>query len=132
MRPHDPLSPHRLKELLLVRDADWRAWPPRLPDQPIFYPVTTCAYAEKIARDWNSVTPAPDNLGFVTRFEITDDLAAKYPVQDVGGHDHQELWIPAEDLDALNAGILGTIDPVAAYRDKAPMDLAEAARLWGA
>ncbi|WP_208353618.1 hypothetical protein [Pseudaestuariivita rosea] len=28
--------PTGLKELELVRDAGWRAWPPRLADQPIF------------------------------------------------------------------------------------------------
>jgi hypothetical protein len=26
-------------ELDLVRRLNWRAWPPRLPEQPIFYPV---------------------------------------------------------------------------------------------
>ncbi|WP_216590442.1 hypothetical protein [Streptomyces brasiliscabiei] len=40
-------------ELGLVRDSGWRAWPPRLPEQPIFYPVLDEAYAVKIARDWN-------------------------------------------------------------------------------
>ena len=83
--------PAGLKELVLVRNTDWRAWPPRLPDQPIFYPVITQNYAEKIARDWNSVRPAPDNLGFVTRFEISPEMAAKYPVQQAGGRAHEEL-----------------------------------------
>jgi len=36
---------------------DWskpavRALPPRLPEQPLFYPVLTEEYAVKIARDW--------------------------------------------------------------------------------
>ena len=27
------------QELALVESSGWRAWPPRLADQPIFYPV---------------------------------------------------------------------------------------------
>lgn len=54
-------------ELALIEAANWRAFPPRLPDQPIFYPVLTEAYARKIARDWN--VPASGS-GFVTRFSV--------------------------------------------------------------
>jgi len=113
------------KALILVKESGWRAWPPRLVDQPIFYPVTTFAYAEKIARDWNSVLPAPDNLGFVTEFDISDVMAAKYPVQVAGGQDHSELWVPAEELEVINQGIVGVIRPVAAYRpgEKVALDL---------
>jgi hypothetical protein len=44
-----------------------RAFPPRLPEQPVFYPVLSEQYAVKIARDWN--VPASGS-GFVTRFEV--------------------------------------------------------------
>jgi hypothetical protein len=27
------------RELALIRESGWRAFPPRLPEQPIFYPV---------------------------------------------------------------------------------------------
>ncbi|MDU8926691.1 ADP-ribosylation/crystallin J1 [Alisedimentitalea sp. MJ-SS2] len=122
--------PTGLKELLLVRDSGWKEWPPRLPDQPIFYPVTTFDYAEKIARDWNSVTPVPDNLGFVTRWEMSDDIIEAYPLQLAGGRDHEELWVPAEDMEVFNERIVGEIEVIAAYRDKAPIDLNEAQPLW--
>ncbi|MGR3635220.1 MAG: ADP-ribosylation/crystallin J1 [Shimia sp.] len=110
------------KELDLVAESGWTAWPPRLPDQPIFYPVTTFTYAEKIAWDWNSVLPAPDNLGFVTKFEISEETAARYPVELAGGKAHAELWVPAEELDAFNAGIIGKIEVVARYKDGALID----------
>jgi hypothetical protein len=115
--------PTGLKELRLVRDLGWMSWPPRLPDQPIFYPVTTFAYAEKIARDWNSKGAAPDNLGFVTEFIITDAMAARYPVQLAGGRDHAELWVPSAALDAFNQAIIGAIAVVAAYVDGRPVSL---------
>jgi hypothetical protein len=104
-------------ELDLVRNSGWRAWPPRLPDQPIFYPVLSFDYAEKIARDWNSIRKAPDNWGFVTRFKISDGLAARYRVQEAGGLTHRELWVPAEELEDFNAAIIGLVEVVAAYKD---------------
>ena len=114
--------PTGLKELQLVEESGWELWPPRLVDQPIFYPVTTFEYAEKIARDWNSSLPAPDNLGFVTQFEINSETARQYSVKDAGGREHQELWVPADELDTFNAGIVGKIRVVASYRDKKRTD----------
>ena len=51
----------------LVESPGRREWPPRLPSQPIFYPVLNEEYATRIARDWN--VPAPGS-SFVTRFEV--------------------------------------------------------------
>ena len=41
-------------ELRLIEASGFTAFPPRLPEQPIFYPVTDEAYAMQIARDWNT------------------------------------------------------------------------------
>src|SRR5579863_4433192 len=41
-------------EMNLIRDGKFRGFPPRLPEQPIFYPVLTEDYATQIARDWNT------------------------------------------------------------------------------
>ena len=38
-------------ELALVEESGWTTWPPRLPDQPIVYPVLNEEYATIIARD---------------------------------------------------------------------------------
>jgi hypothetical protein len=99
-------------ELRLIEDANMTAFPPRLPEQPIFYPVTTEEYAVKIARDWN--VPA-SGAGFVTRFRIRKEFLARYQVQDAGGKAHQEYWIPAAELDAFNAAIVGEIELVRAF-----------------
>ena len=100
-------------ELDLVRELNWRAWPPRLPEQPIFYPVLNEDYAVKIARDWNV---KHDGAGFVTRFEVDAEFAGRYPVQQAGGSTILELWVPAEELDEFNAHLVGPIHVVHEFR----------------
>jgi hypothetical protein len=100
------------EELALVEASGWREWPPRLPGQPIFYPVLNEEYAAKIARDWN--VPR-SGAGFVTRFKVLRSFLDQYEVRQVGGKTILEYWIPAEDLPALNASIIGTIEVTAEY-----------------
>src|ERR1044071_4611394 len=88
-----PVGPAELK---LIEQALFRAFPPRVLDQPIVYPVLTEEYAAKIARDWN--VPASGAV-YVTRFRIRRSYLARYAVQNAGGASLQEYWIPAEDLD---------------------------------
>ena len=89
-----------------------RAFPPRLPEQPIFYPVLSEAYAVKIARDWN--VPA-SGKGYVTRFRVAKRFLDQYEVQEAGGREHLEYWIPAEELPALNAALVGDIEVIAEF-----------------
>lgn len=96
-------------ELALIEASGMTAFPPRLPEQPIFYPVTTEDYAVKIARDWN----VPESgAGFVTRFEVLRAFLADYRVEEAGGRAHREYWIPAERMGAFNAAIVGPIEVV--------------------
>ena len=99
-------------ELALIEESGMRAFPPRLPDQPIFYPVTTEDYAVKIARDWNV---RDSGAGFVTRFQVRKDFLDRYDVQDAGGRAHREYWIPAGELPVFNAAIVGTIEVVHSF-----------------
>lgn len=105
--------PVGLRELELIQDTGYRAFPPRLPDQPIFYPVLNAPYAEEIARDWNTRTNSL--CGFVTEFEVNSAFATRYDIQVVGDRYHQELWVPAEDLDAFNGQIVGRIRVMAVF-----------------
>ena len=98
--------PVRPKELILPKASGMRRWPPRLPEQPIIYPVTNVACATEIAREWN--VPASGS-GFVTQFQVRADFMRQYPVQQVGAGHHTEWWVPAEDLESLNDHIVGTI-----------------------
>ncbi len=118
-----PVGP---KELALIRDSGFRAFPPRLPEQPIFYPVLNEAYATQIARDWNSKSAQNGNAGFVTRFAVRAAFLADYRVETVGSRTHQEYWIPAEQLDAFNASIVGEIEVIAEFRSGRRVDDAPA------
>lgn len=104
-----PVGP---QELALIEESGMMAFPPRLPDQPIFYPVTTEDYAVKIARDWN--VPASGS-GFVTRFDVRRDFLGGYRVEEAGGRAHGEYWIPAEELPAFNAAIVGKIEVMRSF-----------------
>ena len=101
------------QELALVEASEWRRWPPRLPDQPIFYPVLNEDYAVRIARDWNVKA---SGVGYVTRFDVRRDYLAQYEVQQVGGETILEYWIPAERLDEFNDNIVGAIEVVHTFR----------------
>nr|WP_246328783.1 hypothetical protein [Brevundimonas lenta] len=100
----------------MIADSDWRAFPPRLPEQPIFYPVMNADYAEQIARDWNS-KHEPSGVGYVLAFDLSEDVTNRWPVQIAGGRVHEELWVPAEELGAFNEMIVGPIRRIATYRD---------------
>jgi len=104
-----PIGP---AELQLIRSSGMREFPPRLPDQPIFYPVLSEDYAVKIARDWN--VPASGS-GYVTRFEVRRDYLDAYEVQEAGGRAHLEYWIPADEMTAFNASIVGRIEVVRSF-----------------
>ena len=84
-----------------------------MPDQPIFYPVTNEAYAAQIAREWNVKA---SGVGFVTRFLVKKNFMEKYRVEKVGGSNHTEWWIPAEELEEMNATIVGLIEVVSEFR----------------
>lgn len=101
------------KELALIAASGFRAFPPRLPEQPIFYPVLNEEYARQIARDWNV---SASGAGYVTRFAVRAEFVARYPEQQVGASVHRELWIPAEDLAEMNQNIVGLIEVIAEYR----------------
>jgi len=99
-------------ELARIREASYRAFPPRLPGQPIFYPVVHEDYAVQIARDWNT---RDGGIGYVTRFSVQAAFLRRYPVKTVGASVHEEYWIPAEDLPTFNAAHVGPIEVIAEF-----------------
>lgn len=131
--------PTGLSELKLVASLGWTAWPPRLLDQPIFYPVLSLQYARRIARDWNAKDGFSGFVGFVTTFRVQPEFARRYPVQIAGGRAHQELWVPSAELDEFNAHMLGSVSVLEAHpgarfvgfidpETKVPMELSKSYR----
>jgi hypothetical protein len=105
--------PVGIKEMELILEADSKSYPPRLPEQPIFYPVLNFEYAEQIARDWNAT--GPEGAGFVTRCEVEAAYVSRFEEQVVGNKMHRELWVPADELEEFNKHIVEPIRLIAAY-----------------
>jgi hypothetical protein len=105
--------PVGLEEMRLVYESGLAAFPPRLPEQPIFYPVLDRGYAVQIARDWN--TKGGHQAGYVTRFDVEEELAGRYETRIVGAREHAELWVPAEELEEFNRCIRPPILVVDAF-----------------
>ena len=102
------------KELELIKDSGYLEFPPRLAEQPIFYPVLNEKYATEIASQWN-VKYNDDHKGYVTKFEIEDEYSKKFEVHIVGASYHQELWVPADELDIFNQHIVGKIHVISEF-----------------
>ena len=103
-------------ELKLIEKSEYKSFPPRLPEQPIFYPVLNKEYASEIAEKWN-VKETSDRKGYVTQFEVDDEYCSQFEIHTVGRSYHQELWIPAEELENFNRHIVGTINVIDEFSD---------------
>lgn len=75
-------------------------------------PAARDQYATMIARDWNV---RQSGAGYVTRFQVRRSFLDRYEVCQVGGQTILEYWIPAGDLGALNASIVGKIELIAEF-----------------
>lgn len=104
------------KELDLIRETRFRAFPPRLSSQPIFYPVLNEDYATQIAREWNTKDENSGFEGYVLRFRVRTDFLTQYDIHIVGASNHREYWVPSEDLGKFNQNIEGLIEVIAEFR----------------
>lgn len=86
-----------------------RKFPPRLSWQPIFYPVLNLEYAAQIASDWNTKDEFSGYVGYVLSFDIPREHFQKFNIENVGAANHNELWVPAEELEEFNNQLLGPI-----------------------
>jgi hypothetical protein len=104
-----PVGP---EELQLIAESGFSRFPPRLPDQPIFYPVCNFEYAAEIASKWNV---RDSGRGYVTFFEVDKAYLSRYDVQQVGSKRHEEYWIPADELPEFAAHIVGNIQVLRSF-----------------
>ena len=106
------------KELELVKESGFKRFPPRLEWQPIFYPVMNKEYAEQIAKQWNTEDEFSGFAGHVLSFDLPEEFLQRYPEQNVGGEIHNELWVPANELEELNNNIVGLIRVIDSFFGK--------------
>ena len=107
--------PVGFKEMELILEANSRSFPPRLPEQPFFYPALYFEYAAQIAREWNTKDIKSGFVGFVTEFQVEDSYLRQFEAHTVGASIHRELWIPADSLEEFNQHIVGRIHVKAAF-----------------
>jgi hypothetical protein len=107
-------------ELDLIRASGFREFPPRLPEQPFFYPVLSEPYAAQIARDWNTKDAGSGFSGYVLRFQVRMAFLNEYEIHTVGSVEHREYWIPAEDAGRFNDNIVGVIEVVSEFHAGQP------------
>ncbi len=100
-------------ELNLIEQTGWKKFPPRLPDQPIFYPVANEAYANQISKEWNVTAYG---VGYVVAFDLPANFLSKYNIENVGGEIHNEYWIPSGELEEMNENILGAIKLINTFK----------------
>ena len=103
------------KELELIKQAGWRSFPPRLPEQPIFYPVLNARYAGVIAGRWNTKAANSGFKGYVTRFAVEDEYISRLEQDQAGASYHMDYWIPAEELAEFNRHIVGEIEVIQTF-----------------
>ncbi len=96
-------------QLLCIQKSNWRAFPARLPDQAFFYPLSNLALAQNIARQWNQQR---SGAGFVVEFSVNARFLQAYQKDELAGGEGYEYRIPAQDMDALNAQLVGPIKVV--------------------
>ncbi|WP_445456463.1 ADP-ribosylation/crystallin J1 [Flavobacterium sp. HNIBRBA15423] len=107
--------PVGLKEMELITESDFKSFPPRLDWQTIFYPVMNQEYAEQIAKEWNTPDEFSGYCGIVTAFDVNSDYLQQFEIQNVGDKNHNELWIPSEELEVFNKNIVGEIKIVKVF-----------------
>ncbi|HEY6302039.1 MAG TPA: hypothetical protein VIX14_03135 [Terriglobales bacterium] len=70
-------------ELNLIQESGYTRFPPRLPHQPIFYPVLSEEYGREIAQKWNIKDEKSGYAGYVTKFcvkaKFIQQFATGYP-----------------------------------------------------
>ncbi|HLO31112.1 MAG TPA: hypothetical protein VK249_18330, partial [Anaerolineales bacterium] len=97
----------------LIYDSGMKAFPARLPQQPIFYPVLQLEYARQTASGWNA--KSGQSAGYVTQFKVEDEYISQFEKHTVGSSEYEEFWIPADEVEKFNQHILGHIKVIEAH-----------------
>lgn len=89
-------------DLSALRARQWKGFPPCA--EAAFYPALNARFA----RDLMSSQEGEVTL-HLTRFRINAGYVRSFEVQTLSGEVYEELWVPAEELEAFNRNIVGRI-----------------------
>lgn len=102
-------------QLQCIADSGWKRFPPRLHWQRYFYPMLHESFAHRIASQWNV---EQSGVGYVLKFKVKKDYLEPLPIYIIGGPEHKEYRITADQIDDLNANIVGQIEVLATYNKR--------------
>ena len=105
-----PIAGSEYNEVLA---RDFRSFPPRAEEQPLFTALLSEERASRIARRLR-VEPPSDNRSYVVSFLVDDAYIRQFPVQGSTELDGA-LWIPAEEMEILNQHLIGDIRVLSSY-----------------
>ena len=108
-----PVGPGQLQCII---ESGWAEFPERKTRQRYFYPMLHESFAHTVASDWNVRNLG---VGYVTRFKVKRSFLDSYPIYIVGGPEHREYRIDANEVSLLNANIVGKIEVIAVYGEEA-------------
>jgi hypothetical protein len=99
-------------EMDLIPASRFREFPPRLPDQPIFYPVLTEEYATQIARGWNTKDERSGCVGYCCDFKCRRSFSVSTTCLLLEAESTANTGFPLREL---NANIVGEIELVSEF-----------------
>lgn len=102
-------------QLRCIIQTGWRKFPPRWSSQRYFYPMIHPEFAHQIASQWHVQN---SGVGYVVRFRVEKGFLEPYPVYVVGGPEHKEYRIAADELDEMNDHMVGNIELIAVYHSQ--------------
>lgn len=115
-------------QLKCIANTSWKRFPPRLHWQRFFYPMLHESFAHRIASQWNV---EQSGVGYVLRFKVRKDYLEPLPIYIIGGPEHKEYRIAADEIDRLNENIIGDIEVLAVYHKQHQEPAWQPAMAWG-
>lgn len=100
--------PMSAEEYKAVAAKEFRGFPPRTEEQPLFAALLSQTGAERIAKHMR-IEKRAEHTAYVVSFLVEDSFIRQFPVQHDDEPDYRAVWIPAEDVELLNQHLIGKI-----------------------
>jgi len=107
--------PIGVDELIAIVVSQWRGFPPRGAERPIFHPVTTEGYGRYLGANWAGRHGEGDC--YLVRFAVGAEAVRALERRSLGGPEREELWVAGESFAAFNAAIVGGIHLIAEWSE---------------